>query len=583
MIWSLLFSCTDPLNYTPLFDGPSHISIATPEMIDLYTDPVGFVSNARSGKIVPIDLIHMGPLSDQSAAPFLRGRGIATGSQRQLQKNMVYQNEVGHVRLLIHDPFHQKLVDIPYLQDSTTPSSPQSSQVVFTDHDSSGDSAFLSEMTLSIGHTTTEDWTLTFDGISWLVEGSRSGPQPDADFEEIYTSSNNEISLEITGTASAGDQLSFSTDTGITELDIGGIPLSFASLGDQIIVSVWDPDTQLGGITVFSLSTKQQIAHYPAPPDTQPWLISILDDDTLFISDAYNPTIYRFSFDDDWIPISTEDIVQDMHILNNDDSSKLYVGGVYSISRYDIDEQNWDDLNLLDPFSNSIRLFNPFQQFSSNSLYTSLPTRQNAQEREDDLILLSLASGEIMLLEGESGCLSTTSEGPSLADSDYVGSSAVSFYDEGVASTPSLTTDLYSSEQISLNPCGGILKDETWSITFDGIQGDWEVKGSISGTQENRAHPHERYLTDRGELSFTITDGALQATDGDYFRFESRSNLLLFSSITNNQGQLEALEHPMAGVFYQNNEIPYAAIPLQGSDVVIRIDIEDWLITGIWN
>jgi hypothetical protein len=272
-----------------------------------------------------------------------------------------------------------------------------------------------------------------------------------------------------------------------------------------------------------------------------------------------------------------------MHILDTDEGTKLYVGGVYSISRYDTDAQNWDDLNLLDPTSNSIKLFNPFQQFSNNSVYSSLPTRQNGQDREDDLILVSLASGEIMLLEGTTGCLSTTTQGPSLEESGYVGSSTVSFYDEGVASTPSLTTDLYTGEQISLNPCGGILKDETWTITFDGIQGDWEVKGSLDGVQQNRAQPHQRYITDHGELSFTITDGALQATDGDYFRFESRSNLLLFSSMTTNQGQLEALEHPMAGAFYQNDDTTYAAVPLQGSDVVVRIDISEWLITGIWN
>ena len=44
-------------------------------------------------EIIPIDIAHMGPLSDQVAAPFLRSRGIATGTQRQLQQHLVYGNE----------------------------------------------------------------------------------------------------------------------------------------------------------------------------------------------------------------------------------------------------------------------------------------------------------------------------------------------------------------------------------------------------------------------------------------------------------------------------------------------------------
>ena len=583
MIWIFSLACTQPQNYQAMFDGPSYISIRNPESLDMFSEPVGFVSNSRSGRIVPIDMVHMGPFSDQIAAPFLRGRGVATGSQRQLQKHLVYQNEVGDVRMIIHDPFHQKLVDIPYLSDGRTPIVPMSSEPVFADNDTSGEEAVLSNIVLSTGYTTTEEWTMTFDGESWLVMGSRSGPQPNASFDESYTSNEGEVSFTITGSASLGDKITFSSDTGISEIDVGGIPLSFAATDDQIIVSVWDPENEQGGLTIFSLSTKLQLAHYPAPEGSQPWLISIIDDNTVFVSDAYNPTLYRFSFQEDWVPISTPDVVEDLHFLSSDSSNKLYVGGPYSISRYDIDEQSWDNLNLLDQTSNSIQLFNPFQEFSTNSMSGTLPTRHNGEYREDEMILVSFASGEVMMLEGERGCLSTTSDGPSLEESGYAGASSVIFYDEGTASTPFLTTDTYASSQISLNPCGGILKDESWSITFDETRGDWEIEGSVTGIQTKRAVPHERYISDRGEISFTIADGALQATDGDSFNFDTRSNLLLFSSITNNQGRLEALEHPRAGVFYTSEDESYAAVPLQGSDIVVRIDIEEWLLTGMWN
>ena len=155
------------------------------------------------------------------------------------------------------------------------------------------------------------------------------------------------------------------------------------------------------------------------------------------------------------------------------------------------------------------------------------------------MILVSMASGEVMMLEGNRGCLSTTSDGPSLEDSGYAGSSNVVFYDQGNASTPSLTTDIYTGDQISLNPCGGILKDESWSITFDEVQGDWEVEGSVSGVQNNRARAHQRYISDRGELSLQSQMAHFLQQMVMSFSFDTRSNLLLFSSITNNQGSLE--------------------------------------------
>ena len=199
------------------------------------------------------------------------------------------------------------------------------------------------------------------------------------------------------------------------------------------------------------------------------------------------------------------------------------------------------------------------------------------------MLLVSMTSGEITLLEGSSGCLSTTHVGPEIQDSSNFGLSSISFVDMGTSSNPSFTTDTYTGAQIALNPCGGVLHDETWSITYDETVGTWEVEGSVTGIQQNRAQAFTRYVPDRGEISFTITDGSLPVSDGDTFRFSVQSNLLQFATITNNQGRLEALEFPKAGIFYEDNGIQYAAVPIYGSDLIIRIDIEDWLITGIWN
>lgn len=579
----LFFSCTPSIDYTRLFDAPSHVQITQTEQLSLFSQPVGFVSNARSGMITPIDIMHLGPLSDQKASPFLRSRGIATGSERQLEKSYVYEDEVGHVRLLIHDPFHKQLVDIPYLQEDHEPISPQHTEIIFQDLDASGDNTILEDLTLSIGFTTTEDWICTFDGSNWIIVGSRSGPQPYASFSESYVTQNHEFSGVFSGTATKGDTITFSTDTGITEIDLGARPLDFTVYNDMIYVTVWDSELSEGAIQVFSLSDKQQIAYYPAPVGAQPKQMLFVDDDTAYVTDYKQSTIYKFSFDDNWVSIPTEGSIHDIFILQTEEKNKLYVGLESAIARYDLDTEEWDDLNLLDPNSNNILLFNTFEQFSQNTLLTTLPSQKNGQEAIDHIVMVSMASGEILLLEGETGCLATTTEGPTLEDSGDVGSGTVIFYDEGNESSPSLSMDTYTGDQVILNTCGGILKDETWTITFDEALGDWQVKGSFSGIQQNRAQAHRRYLSDKGEISFTLTDGTLPPTDGDYFKFDTLPNLLLFSSVTNTQDNQEPLKHPRSAVFYEQEEAVYAAVPIEGNDILIRIDISDWLISGIWN
>ena len=53
MIWLSIFACNQPQNYQAMFDGPIPHQHLTPDENDVFSQPVGFVSNARSGRDYP--------------------------------------------------------------------------------------------------------------------------------------------------------------------------------------------------------------------------------------------------------------------------------------------------------------------------------------------------------------------------------------------------------------------------------------------------------------------------------------------------------------------------------------------------
>ena len=97
------------------------------------------------------------------------------------------------------------------------------------------------------GATTTEDWHVVWSDReqSWLVTGSQSGQQENRlTAGKSYISDREEIRLSIEGTATDGDQFTFSTDTQIQEVDLGGMPLSMLALDEvHLLISVWDANS----------------------------------------------------------------------------------------------------------------------------------------------------------------------------------------------------------------------------------------------------------------------------------------------------------------------------------------------------
>ena len=97
------------LPYNALFDGPS-ASTVVPAESGMWEQPLGFIANRRSGTVIPLDLQHNSPFSDQLTAPFLRPRGIAMGQMRQISDIHVDVPSVDQLTVYVLDQYSQSLV-----------------------------------------------------------------------------------------------------------------------------------------------------------------------------------------------------------------------------------------------------------------------------------------------------------------------------------------------------------------------------------------------------------------------------------------------------------------------------------------
>ena len=113
MIWMLLgYGCTQNLPYNALFDGPT-ASTVVPAEYGMWEQPLGFIANRRSGTVIPLDLQHNSPFSDQITAPFLRPRGVAMGQMRQISDIHVDVPSVDQLTIFVLDQYSKSLVIAP--------------------------------------------------------------------------------------------------------------------------------------------------------------------------------------------------------------------------------------------------------------------------------------------------------------------------------------------------------------------------------------------------------------------------------------------------------------------------------------
>lgn len=629
-----LAGCDDTFVRTPSFDGPSASTVLDSREMGPFEEPVGFVANARNGRIVPIDLKHATLLSDQVAAPFLRPRWTATGTGRLLGQLAVWAPTDEQVTLFVADNANNVLVEAPYItgmDPNPLVADPTSSDPIFDDKDDSSDGSTLENIVMANGWTTTETWTLEYDGSEWTVLGSASGLQTErAQFNERFKSDHHEVAFKITGTATRGDTLTFATDTGIIEHDLGGNILALKRVPEQplLVASVFDPLTETNDIVVWDLDLRIERGRFTLPEGSQGWRFSFGESEAeLYIADARNPRVFEVLFDIEdpaisvWQEIPTSAPVADVAWISDSLTDgelaldELDTGGVFddpSIDRdyehlfvalagasrvdvYDLRTGSWINVNPLDGVDGGLDLASPVVGIAPSRERVYLPERNDLERRiESKVVAVTTYNGSLLLLEGATGCAATSYEGPRVPMSQ--GYETVQFNDTGRPSNPSLLVDDATARRVQTSHCGGVLRTERWSVTFDEIQGNWEVDGSLSGVQNGRAAEDVRYVSDNGSISFTVVAGSGASSDGDNFDFYTDEGILRIDRVLR-QGasQADALELPAAPTLFEyrmgnsdggwdsRRQRTMVLLPIVNSDVVLRVRVKQWDVEVVWD
>jgi hypothetical protein len=620
-------ACVEDRDGRHAFDGPG--ASAWLEAGDgPFDEAIGFVANTRSGTIVPIDLKRATLLGDQLASPFLQPRWVATGDERLLGELVAWAPDSSSITLLVADHVHKVLVEAPYVtgvdEETGEPVvvTPDFSEPVFLDEDQSGDSAELVNLDLAHGYTTTEDWRVEYDGSEWWVFGSRSGKQSrTAATGEEWSTDNRELSFTIEGTATEGDRFELSTDTKIVEHDLGGMVLDLERIPDTdlLVAAVWSEVAQVGDIVVWNMRDGVEIGRVgqddPADP-YQTWKIALGSQTDshvqVFAGSARRPIVQIIDLDlvspentaaatviESSGPISALAWLrhEGHELLGEVSYEHLFVATTQSsrVDIFDLQSQTWVDVNSQDSGVGGIELHSPIIGLSASRVPVDLQQQSAWGAREDDrVVAVSTFDGTLMMIEGATGCLAVEEEGPSIPTSSS--GEAVDFSDHGAESTPYLYQDPATGSSMTLPSCGGVTRSEIWSATFDGLTGNYIVEGTISGIQEGRAWEDQRYVSDKGQISFLLLAGAAPTTDGDTFSMQVDDGVLRIKQVLRPGGlSSDALELPDAPLVFDMEGGPtgggwdedrtqvHILLPVTNSDFVMRVRADAWETQVIWD
>jgi hypothetical protein len=605
----LLTGCAAIIPGEVFLDGPYESAVLEGGPFE---DPIGFVSNMRSGQITPLDLKSGRYLSDSLASPFLPPRGIATGDQRQLGPIVPFSPNGDDITVFAVDIASGLLLQAPYIlsvSDDIEIVEHTITEPVFVDVDGSGEDVVLEDLAGRDGRTTTEDWTLSYDDGKWWVDGSRSGRQgaPATPYRP-YHSDNHEIEFLVSGDATSGDRITFTTDTQLVEHDLGGTVLDVHRLAGQplLAAAVYDAEADQGWVSLFDMSAGAERGRIDLPAGAQAWrLASGAEVTDLYIADAHRSAAYALSLDLNTPAASTVTEIEtagplvDLAWVGNESYDNLFVAlaGMNRVDVYDLLSGTWKNVNPYDDVDAGLNVHSPVIGMMASDGAIPLQERVewgsttgNLIPIEKEIVVLTTLDGALMMLEGDTGCLATTSVGAFTANSDGSGD-----YTYTGDANPSLSLSPATGEAFHSLPCGGVLLSEDWTVTYDGVQGNWFVEGTRSGVQDARVFEDERYISDDGALSFTILSGTVPSGDGDQYAFSTNSGVLQLTSVDRGIGAIESLEAPAPPVLFtyrsgqqgggwdQLQEYPYALVPILNSNFVLRVRLDSWVVEIAWD
>jgi len=604
-IW--LTGCADEIAAEPHFDGPMGLAILHHETGGPFNESVGFVANSRSGRITPLDLKHGRLLSDDQASSFLRASYLPTGGDRILGELAVYAPDEETITLFVADKATGTLLEVPYIvgfDEEPIEFEATVGEPVFVDADGSGDTATLEGLTVRTGYTTTEDWSISYDGELWWIEGTASGDQSiRAGFDTVYHTDDRELEFTISGTATLGDRFEVSTDSGIITHDLGGTVLALAMAPDQsaLAASVYDTSLATSSLVFFDPADGTLLGAVDLSEGASPYRMHWDASGRLFVSDTALASVYEIVLDSSDITLAEVTTIEtdgpsfDVAAVLTEDYEHVAVApvGANRVDLYDLVSGERLQVNAFADGSEGLDLGSPVTGIGALPIASQVPEENEwGAQLETHAIAISIFKGELLLMEADTGCLVQDEAGPYSYGSS---TDSYTFTDVGFTSNPLISTDDAEGQAVVVNGCAGLARDQTWDIRFDEIEQKWWVDGTLSGEQEAGALEDERYVSDDGDISFLILAGANPSTDGDTFTVTVDDGVLRLSGDLDRSGESDVyLELPgdpvgfwfdvgaTGGGWDELDRRAWVLWPLTNSDAVARGRVETGIIEIIW-
>lgn len=545
--------CTDDTTSSSTLEVPSGVAVLQDGDTSPFEEPIGYVASEHGGRIVMLALKQGRYLTDDPTASFLRAAWLPTGEARLLADVEVWAPELGTIDVFAADKATERLLRVPHvvsLDEAGRPVEypPSHDAPTLVDVDGSGgDTATLTEIEVKHGYTTTELWTAEYDGEVWWVRGSRSGVQEDpATPDEHWVASERAVAFTVTGTATAGDQLTLQTHSGVVEYDVGGMPLELAMAPDQSTLAavVHDRELDAAVVRLIDPATGLVTDTLALAEDSEPLRLA-WEGSTLFVADGGHPAVWEVT-DATPVEIPLPWPVLDVAPLRDGDDAWLHVAPLsgWYVYVYDRNAGALVDVVPSTPEVDGLRMTAPVRGLEAIPHDFPWPEVDNGGVNlAGKAVAISLYSGRIVFGEAGTGCLIRDEYGPRTSPGQYGSLDYSTSYTS--SSGPWLEENETNDRHVQVSACGGLALPEGWTLRYSEALQAWEVEGSTSGPQERLAYEDQRYMTDGGELSFTIRAGTTPSQDGWTIELSVAQGLLQANGDNDGDGSISADEPHM--------------------------------------
>ncbi len=587
--------CQKEEDYFHRLHGPTDVAYLPPG--DIFEVPLAYVPSFRSGQIAKLDLKRIDMLVEHGISSWMAAPFLACGRDRVLDQVEVLSDGETYIDVFVSDSQHGQVLRVPHVvpdgDGGYSFASVAWGEPLLYEADGStlSDGPVLSDLEVRPGYATTETWTIRFHDHSWEVEGTASGPQQQEALPGLpFETDSQELAFTVLHggrEVEEGTFFTLTTDSGIVEFDLPGIvsDLKATPDGAMLLATVLGYDGSPGLWIYLDDDTTHWV---DLPEGAVPENIGFhRDEAAFFIADSSEANrVLRVDYtpgDPDSLVIDEVPVSEpafDVAHAGDPDVEHLFVAAAYheTIEVIDLETGAQVDVNpwtdAVDPIRVGSLITGMDASRGTLEMNTVTPTEVN---EERYVVVATTYAGYLHVIEADTGCEVLESFfGPYLEGIDA--STEVVYYDVSPQSDTFLLPDPVTGLEISINPCGGVARDQMWTLRYRSATQSWEVEGALSGIQQGQAYEDQRYVSDDGEISFVLASGARASSDGDWVQFSVNDGV---SPV----GVLELPADPLVftdiydfreGSWWEHRERQVALVPNAGNDVVMWVHIEGY-------